>query len=44
MKFVILLFSVLFNSIKNLEIVFILDKGSGGYESVSVFVKEQKTY
>jgi len=39
-----LLFFVPLVSVKNLGIVFIPDEGSGGYEGVSVSVKEQKTY
>ena len=39
-----LLFSVSLDSAKNLGVVFIPDEGPGGYEGVSVSVKEQKTY
>ena len=39
-----LLFSVPLDSAKNLEVVFIPDKGPRGYEGVSVSIKGQKTY
>jgi len=39
-----LLFSIPLDSAKNLGVVFIPDKGPGGYEGVSVSVKGQKTY
>ena len=39
-----LLFSISPIAVKNLGVVFIPDKGLGGYESVSVSVKGQNTY
>ena len=39
-----LLLSVYLVSVKNLGVVFISNKGSGGYKGVSVSVKGQKTY